>query len=128
MIRRAFKLMLFVSALGIGALLAVAMLRETVSGSGNPATEERDVGSVREVSLSGIGNLTVREGDVPSLSVTADDNILPLLETETSGNKLTIRTKSGFSIRPSGPINYILTVPKLEKVSVSGSGNVKAER
>ena len=59
MIRRAFKLTLFASALGLGALIAVAMWRETVSGSGNPATEEREVGSVREVALSGIGNLTV---------------------------------------------------------------------
>jgi hypothetical protein len=128
MIRRAFKLMLFASALGLGALVATAVFRETVTGSGNAATEEREVGSVREVSLSGVGNLTVREGEVPSLSVTADDNILPLLETETSGSKLTIRTKSGFSIRPSTPINYTLTVPKLEKVSISGSGSVKAER
>jgi Putative auto-transporter adhesin, head GIN domain len=128
MIRRAFKFLLFASALGVGALLACTAFTETVDGSGNPATEDRAVGPVTEVALSGIGNLTVVQGDVPGLSVTADDNILPLLETETSGRKLTIRTKTGFSIHPSGPINYTLTVPKLEKVSVSGSGNVMAER
>jgi hypothetical protein len=128
MIRRGFKLLLFASALGIGALIAAATFRETVDGSGNAATEEREIGTVTEVSLSGIGNLMVREGDVPSLSVTADDNILPLIETETDGKKLTIRTKSGFSIRPKGPINFTLTVAKLEKLSVSGAGNATTEK
>jgi hypothetical protein len=128
MIRRVCKLVLFASALGFGGLLAAAIFRETVVGSGNPATEDRAVGAVTEVSLSGVGNLTLKEGDVPALSVAADDNILPLIETETSGKKLTIRTKSGVNLRPNGPINYTLTVPKLEKLSVSGAGNATAER
>jgi hypothetical protein len=125
---RVFKFLLFASALGLGGMIAWAVFHETVTGSGVPATEERSVGAVNEVVLSGVGNLTVVPGDVPSLSVTADDNILPLLETETSGRKLTIRTKTGYSLRPHGPITYTLTVPKLEKLSVSGSGSAKAER
>jgi len=128
MFRRAFKFVLFASALGIGALLAAAMFHETVVGSGNSASEERGVGAVTEVSLSGIGNLTIRAGDTPALSVTADDNLLPLIETETSGKKLSIHTKSGFSLRPNSPISITLTLPKLEKLNVSGSGNATAER
>jgi hypothetical protein len=128
MFRRAFKFMLFASALGIGALIAAAVFHETVVGSGKSATEERAVGLVTEVALAGIGNLTVREGDTAGLSITADDNLLPLIETETSGPKLTIRPKSGISLRPTGPISYTLTVPKLEKLSVSGAGNATAEK
>src|SRR5215472_16206440 len=120
MIRRACKGLLFASALGIGALLACNAFTETVTGSGNSVTEERAIDSVNEVSLSGVGNLTVVPGDVPSLSVSADDNILPLLETETSGRKLTIRTKSGYSLRPKSPSTYTLTVPGLEKIGISG--------
>lgn len=125
---RAFKVLLFASALGMGALLASAMFKETVAGSGNPATEERTVGPVTEVGLSGIGNLLVREGDVPGLIVTADDNILPLIETETSDRKLTIRARSGFSLHPRSPITYTLTVPKLEKLSISGAGSATVEQ
>jgi len=128
MFRRAFKFVLFASALGIGGLLAAAVFRETVVGSGNPATEDRTVGPVTEVSLSGTGNLTIREGDTPSLSITADDNILPLIETETSGKKLTIHPKSDVTLRPNSPINYTLTVPRLEKLSISGTGNATGER
>ncbi len=99
MIRRAFKLFMFASAIGLGGMIAWGTFHETVTGSGVPATEERSVGAVTEVILSGVGNLTVVQGEVPGLSVTADDNVLPLLETETSGRKLTIGTKTGYSIR-----------------------------
>ena len=127
MIRRAFKFVLFASALGAGALIALAVFQETVVGSGKTATEERAVGAVTEVSLSGIGNLTIRQGEIPGLAVTADDNILPLIETEASGKKLIIRTRTGYSLRPSAPISYTLTVPRLEKLSVSGAGNATAD-
>jgi hypothetical protein len=119
---------MFASALGLGGVIAWGVFHETVEGSGKPVTEDRAVGPVEEVALSGVGNLTLVQGDVPGLSVTADDNILPLLETETSGRKLIIRTKTGFSLRPKSPINYTLTVPRLEKASISGSGNIKAEK
>ena len=128
MICRTFKLLMFASALGLGGMIAWGVFHETVTGSGVPAAEERSVGVVTEVALTGVGTLTVVQGDVPSLSVTADDNILPLLETETSGRKLIIRTKTGYSVRPNSPISYTLTVPKLEKLSISGAGNAKAER
>ena len=66
-------------------MIAAAMFRETVDGSGNAATEEREVGAVTEVSLSGIGNLTVREGDVPEPERDGRRQHPALLETETDG-------------------------------------------
>lgn len=126
--RRGFKLLLLLTAFATGGLIAVEVSRETVAGSGVSATEERDVGSVTEVVLSGVGDLTVVPGEVPGLSITADDNILPLLESQVSGRKLTLRTKSDCNIRTQTKIAYTLTVPKLEMATVSGVGNVRIER
>jgi hypothetical protein len=129
MIRRAIKFVLFSSALIGGGLLALATTaRETVDGSGVPATEERPVGDVTDVNLSGIGELTVVQGIVPALSVTADDNVLPVIETEKVGRNLAIRTRSRTSIRPKTKIAYTLTVPRLETITVSGAGNVRTEK
>lgn len=128
MFRFAFKLALFAGALATGGLIASAIFKETVTGSGKAATEDRQVGAVTDVTLSGIGNLTIRQGDTPGLSVTADDNLLPLIETETSGKKLSIRTKSGFNLKPTAPMTITLTVPKLERLSVSGTGNATTEK
>lgn len=125
---RLFKLALFAAALAGGGFLALAAFHESVEGSGVPFTEDRYVDAVTEVSLTGTGDLTILQGDVPSLSVTADDNILPLLETESSGNKLTLGTKFNTSITPKTRIAYTLTVPNLRQISVSGAGNVRVER
>jgi hypothetical protein len=128
MIRRLFRYGLFASALTVGGLLACNVFPEVVTGSGVPGTEDRAVGAVNEVYLSGVGNLTIEQGDTPALSVTADDNLLPYLETETRGHKLTIRTKSGFEVRSKTPIEYTLAIPNLEKLHLSGAGSAKAEK
>lgn len=128
MIRAAVKLVLYAGALGGGALLALAVTRETVAGSGVPKTEERDVGDVTAVALSGTGDLTIVPGPVPALSVTADDNILPLIETESDGGTLTLRTRSRANLRPKTKIAYTLTVPRLSTITVSGAGTVTARQ
>jgi hypothetical protein len=124
---RAGKYVLFAGALVAGGLIA-ASRPERVTGSGNPATEGRTVGAVDQISLAGSGNLTVINGDAPSLTVTADDNLLPLIETIVSGRQLQIHTRAGYSINPQTPISYTLTVPQLEKVELSGSGSVQASQ
>jgi hypothetical protein len=128
MIRRAVKLVLFASALGAGGLLAVAVARDTVTGSGVSVTEERDIGEVTSVVLAGSGELTIVPGSPASLSVTADDNILPVIETETEGGKLTLHTRSRTDVRPKTKIAYTLTVPRLTAITVSGAGHVKADQ
>lgn len=121
--RRLFRVGLYAAALAAGGFLAAGVFGETVTGSGKSITEDRDVGPVTEVVLSGTSTLKVIAGDTPSLTVTADDNVLPLLETETTGNQLCLTTRSGYSIRTKTPVVYTLTVPRLEKLSISGSGS-----
>jgi hypothetical protein len=123
MIRRAFKLMLLASAFGVGAIVANNAIPVTIEGSGTTAAEEREIGKIKEVTLAGFGNLTIIQGDVPSLRVVGDDNILPYIETRTSGRKLTLRSRSGYALIPHGPISYTLTVPNLEKLTISGVGS-----
>jgi hypothetical protein len=128
MIRRAIKLVMYASALGVGALVAVAVNRPTLVGSGVPATEERAVGDVSEVALAGSGELTIVQGLTPALTVTADDNIVPLLESEVRGHKLTLRSPGRINLHPKTKIEYTLTVPKLDTITVSGAGSVRSEK
>jgi hypothetical protein len=118
---------LVVAACALGVALGFAVLRDRVEGSGNRAAEEREVGEITEVVLSGVGDLTVTPGEVTELVVSADDNILPLLETNSSGGTLTLRTKSGVSLAPKTPITYALRVPRLDRLTVSGAGNAAVE-
>ncbi len=127
--RRAIKVVLSAAALAGGGLLALATTAaEPVTGSGVPMTETRPLGDVTEVVLSGAGDLTIVPGSPAELRVTADDNVVPLLESITSDHKLTIRTRSWTRLRPQTKIAYTLVVPHLEALTVSGSGTARAER
>ena len=128
MICRMIKLAMYAGALGCGALIAWGVNRPTVEGSGVTATEERDIGDVSEVVLSGSGDVRIVPGDFPSVKVTADDNILQHISTETHGRKLQLQTTSSVSVRPKSKITYVVTLPQLEALTLSGAGNATAEK
>jgi hypothetical protein len=94
----------------------------TVRGSGVVQTESRDVSGFSEVWLSGSGEVRVDVGPAESLTVEAEDNILPLLETRVSGRRLTLGTKPNVNPSPTRPIRYVVTTKDLTAIGVSGSG------
>jgi hypothetical protein len=97
---------------------------ERIVGSGNVITENRPVGSFDRVRLEIDANLEIQQGAAESLSVSADDNILPVLVTEVSGGELVIRIKPFTSVRPSQSIDIDITVRDLEELSFSSSGKM----
>jgi hypothetical protein len=52
-----------------------------IQGSGVSKTESRSVGSFSKIDLSGSPDVEVAVGPATSVSVTADDNIVPIIET-----------------------------------------------
>lgn len=97
-----------------------------VEGSGTLKTEERPVSDVERVSLEGIGDLEIVQGNEEGLTVKADDNLLAYIETEMRGRELVIRVQNGIRLDTRNPIRYTLRVKNLDRVSISGSGNVHA--
>jgi len=95
----------------------------SVIGSGKQATEQRPVSDINSVVLANSGTLFVEYGANESLSVTADDNILPLLTSNVAGGRLTLGTQPNTSITSYNPIIYHLTVKDLNALEISGSGD-----
>jgi hypothetical protein len=98
-----------------------------VRGSGNIETEERNVSDFHKVHLSGVGNLIISQGEKESLTIEADDNIIPLIETDVFGERLTISFKRGYNFIPSAKIKFYLTVVDLDEISLSGAGDIDCE-
>ena len=98
----------------------------TVAGSGNVSAESRKVSDFQSVSLEGDGELTIEQTGKESLTITADDNLLPLLTSDVSGTELVLGTKPRTSVNPSKPILYKLEVGKLAEIRVSGGAVVIA--
>ncbi len=93
-------------------------------GSGIMATESREVSGFDQVDLSGSGRVLIAVTGTESLTIEAEDNILPFLTTEVRNGRLELGAKQ--SISPTREIVYTITVVSLEAVAVSGSGSVTA--
>ena len=115
-------------------LLAAALLlsvagAQAATGSGKPATETRDVSGFSAISLRGNINVVVRQGAREAVQVTADDNLLPLLQATVEGSgdnrALRIQWKPGESVRTKTEPVVTVDVVHLGAVASSGSGDIK---
>jgi putative autotransporter adhesin-like protein len=109
-------------ASGFGRILKNVLSHEV--GSGNVISESRDVGDFTEVVLSGVGQLHIAQTGSESLTIEAEDNIVPLLTSEVRGQRLVLGTEPGAHFSPKRPIRYTLTVKDLSAIRISGAGNV----
>lgn len=102
--------------------------RTVITGSGNVISETREVGNFTSVHLDGIGRLVVEQGDTDSLTIEADDNILPYLKAQVEDQVMVLgfadRTIA-FTPRGGSRIVFHVSVRSLEGVGLSGAG--KAE-
>jgi len=94
----------------------------TIVGSGRVVVEDRPIVGVRGVELQTHGEVVIEEGSGESLLVRADDNLLPYLVTEVRGGVLVISSSTPF--RTAGVVQFLLTVPNLDSVELSGAGSI----
>ncbi len=99
----------------------------TAQEASNVTSESRNVSGFDEVELNGAGNLSIQQTGSESLTVEAEEDVLPKLRTEVENNRLIIGPEPGATIHTTEPINYKLTVKDLKALKVSGAGNVDAE-
>lgn len=115
------------AALGLALILSscVTIIGGT-AGSGTAKTETRNVSGFTGVTFSSFGTLNITQTGTESLTISADDNLLPLLTSNVSNNTLFLGAKPGNSITPTKPIVYTLTVKNLNNITLSGAGKVNA--
>jgi hypothetical protein len=114
-------------AIEVGAMLLLATAfagcgSVGVRGSGNPAIESREVSGFSEIVLKGAGRLVVDVTGTESLTIEADDNLLPLITSEVVDGRLVLDATS--SIAPTTDIIHSVTVKTLHGVHLDGSGDI----
>ncbi len=124
------KMALFLSILPFAlcscAAMDAALNLQRIRGSGNVVQENRSVRGFNEVRFGGSGELDIRQGSEESLSVQADDNLLPYITTEVENGKLVIGFQRGVSVSTSSPIRFTLMVKELNALELSGSGKTRS--
>jgi hypothetical protein len=100
-----------------------------IQGSGNVVTEDRPVSDFNRVSLTGVGEVIITQREEESLTVKADDNLMPYIKAKVENGTLLI----GFTdevknkhIRHSEQIKFNLSVKDITGLDISGAGVVNA--
>lgn len=119
------------SLLLLSAVLATTVAHAAVTGSGSAAREVRAVGDFQAIELRGDFDLVVRQSGRTAVELQADDNLLPLVETEVidgrHGRTLRIAWRRGESVRTRADTVVTVDVAQLRAVAASGSGDVRID-
>lgn len=114
---------------GAGLALSSAGVQARTTGSGRVQREQRAVTDFDAIAVSGPIDLQVRQGSTQALELSADDNLLPLIETVVEpgrhGHTLHIRIKRGESVSAQAPIQATVDVVRLQALVAAGSGQVR---
>lgn len=97
------------------------------SGSGNVITQRRSVSDFDRVVLNGIGDLTITQGSAESLSIEAEDNVIPHIKTAVSGSTLTINFDNK-AVIPTKPVKFNVTMTTVHGLDTRGVSNIEAEK
>ena len=97
-----------------------------VVGSGNVVTQSRSVGGFEAVTFEGIGRLVLEQTGTESLTITADDNVLPLLMSEVRDRTLFLGLGSDTNLNNTSPIVFDLSVRGLMRLAAAGVVDVDA--
>lgn len=94
--------------------------------SGEIKKESRDLTGFTGIELAVPADLFLTQGEGYSLTIEADKDILDIIETEVRGTNLRIKTERGLWNWRNAKIKIYITMPEVENLSISGSGDIKA--
>lgn len=96
--------------------------KDKVRGSGNAKTETRELTPFTAIEVRCFGTLNVTAQGQRSLSISSDDNIVPLITTEVRNNILYINSTKEYE--PKSKLQIDITAPELERFVFAGAGEV----
>lgn len=97
-----------------------------VKGNNRIAVEQRPIGHFSSISSYGSYVVNVEIGDNYSLSVEADENLLPYIRTSVQGNTLILETRNERCIRSNEAITIDVVTRNIERLKLAGSGVIRA--
>jgi hypothetical protein len=97
-------------------------------GSGVTKEESRAVANFSQLTLALPANVTITQGATESLTISADDNLLPLLSTRVVNNELLIEGDKNRGFSTKKEIKIRLMVKSLNTIKIKGSGDVHGDQ
>lgn len=98
-----------------------------VKGNGKVATESKQVGDFTGVELHGAFDVFLSEGSPASVSIEAEENIIPHIELHVLNGILNIETEDNIWLRTNKPVKIFITSPSYNRIQVTSSGNITGQ-
>ncbi|MEE9408896.1 MAG: head GIN domain-containing protein [Polaribacter sp.] len=98
-----------------------------VKGNGNVVTVNRTTSDYDGVTASGSFDVILVKGKEGNIKIEGEENVIPYIETEVSGNTLKIKYKKNTNIRTTKRMTITVTFIDIESVTLGGSGNISSK-
>jgi len=115
--------------IGVGIAIAVYIFLPFNSfniigtkGSGNIIKETRTVSSFHGIDAGSAFEIIVKKGDVQSLEIETDDNIMPQIKSKVKEGILELSTKG--TINNASSFNVYITIPHMDEIDISGAAKL----
>ena len=106
----------------VGNLVKFSMDFGRVHGSGNVVKETREVARFTGIDVGSVFEVTVVAQSEQGVEIEADDNLMPLIQTEVRGGRLHIESDKRF--KSGSPVRIRISVQNIDEIEVSGAANV----
>ena len=93
-----------------------------IKGSGNVATERRDITDFKAVDVSGVFQVEIAVQKDFAVEIEADDNLLPLIKTEVRNGILHLETEGRISTENG--LKVRISAPDISRIDASGAARV----
>jgi hypothetical protein len=108
----------------IFSLISICALGSSIQ---DEKKENRKVGEFSEIGLSISADLYLSQGSTNEVVIEADEDVLEKIITEVRGNELVIKFEKWYNYRGTGKINVYVTAKNINKLVISGSGDIIAK-
>lgn len=109
-----------------GAVPGAVVAFGTTRGNGVRRTESRNLSGFTGIAMSVPGQLELRLGPSESVTLEADENILPLIETTVTRGTLEIRVQRGQEIAPQ-VLRIVVQARQIDSLALAGSGSIRGD-
>jgi hypothetical protein len=95
---------------------------QKINGKGEVVRTSRTVAEYSGIELSMDATVYYTQGNIYSLEIEAQENLVGYIKTDVKGNDLVIREQHGVVLGKHDPIRIYITAPDISSLAVSGSG------
>jgi hypothetical protein len=108
-------------------LLLASCITGGTRGSGHVISKQFNETGFKNIDISSVMKVYLKQGDKYEVKVEAEDNILDLMEVTKDGDKLEIGFRNSISVSPTKDIVIYITAPDFHELSASGAGGYVSE-